>query len=138
MCIILKIFLTHTHSHTLSTVQALLFFLQITGARDKRAAIQSQTKRLGGRRVRNVRVQSVPSREETNQQINLKVLERPGRTSAVTTDFPALIGDGRLPAGTERRVKPQTLCSSGAFIAGTFSTAHFSKMLQIKMDTLRI
>lgn len=44
--------------------------------------------------MRNVHVPSVPSREETNQQINLKVSERPGRTSAVTTYFPAVSGDG--------------------------------------------
>ena len=39
--------------------------------------MQTKTKRLGGRGVRNVRARSVPSREETNQQINLKVPERP-------------------------------------------------------------
>lgn len=66
--------------------------------------------------MRNVHVQLVPSREETNRQINLKVLERPGRTSAVTTYFLALIGDGRQPAGMERRVHPQTL----GFVLHTF------------------
>lgn len=40
-------------------------------------------------------------KKKRNQQINLKVSEGPGRTSAVTTHFPALIADVRLPAGTE-------------------------------------
>lgn len=50
----------------------------------------------------------VQREREENQQINFNASERPGRTSAVTTDFPALIGDGGLPAGTERRVQAQT------------------------------
>lgn len=63
---------------------------------------QCKTKLLGGRAVRNVRAKkkkkkkSVPSREETDHQINLKVSEKSRRTSAVTTDFTALIADGRF------------------------------------------
>ena len=91
----LSLSLSHTHTHT-ATCSPLTtpsmkktkpkkkqttknrpspfcFILQITSTRDKRAIIRAKTKRLGGREVRSVRVQSVPSREETNQQINFKV-----------------------------------------------------------------
>ncbi|CAB1425626.1 unnamed protein product [Pleuronectes platessa] len=87
----------HRHSASLRTAS-----LTIHGTRRKGLRVfftrtfrdlipQSKTKRLGGRAVRkSARPESVPSSEGTS----VNVLERPRRTSAVTTDFPALIGAG--------------------------------------------
>lgn len=50
--------------------------------------IQSKTKRLGGRAVRKVRVQSVPSREETNQQINFGGIRKAGEDVRCHNLFP--------------------------------------------------
>lgn len=108
----------HTRTHTQTCAQpsdfaTFRFILRITRKRDKGSGIQTKTKSAaGGRKSAWVHVRSRSRRGETNQQINLEVSVGPGRTSAVTTHFPALIGDVGLPAGTARRVTPRTQRSS--------------------------
>lgn len=95
---------TRTHSQTCaqpSDFATFRFILRITRERDKGSGTQTKTKSAaGGRKSARVHVRSRSRREETNQQINLEVSVGPGRTSAVTTHFAALIGDVGLPAGT--------------------------------------
>lgn len=115
----------HTRTHTQTCAQpsdfaTFRFILRITRERDKGSGTQTKTKSAaGGRKSARVHVRSRSRREETNQQINLEVSVGPGRTSAVTTHFPALIGDVGLPAGTAEGY------TADAALLPVFVTEHF-------------